>query len=194
MLTESEPPTSEPAARGRKASHVVVQEALAGLAAGILVGVAWWWLTPVTRVESSASGVVVVNTLQEPRVAADGWFAICSLAAGAVLGILAALRRDGDRLVRLAGLVAGSLLGALVAWRLGLLLGDAPQRTAAADGTAAEFDAPLKLSALGVLLLWPMAAVALFFTGLAGFHPRADADRHAGAGPVTDRSGPSDHP
>lgn len=154
----------------RPSFAAVARLALVCAAIGVPVAVAWWWLTPPVRYAVRADGVYLANTLREPAVAADGWFAVCALVAGVLLGFLVALvGRGGDRLAQLLGLTAGGAIGAVVAWRLGVLLGPDTVPTEAsvlAEGT--RFDGPLQLRALGVLLLWPMAAVIVFFAAIAG--------------------------
>ncbi len=118
-------------------------------------------------------GVFAVGTHTETAVAADGWFAIFALVAGAVAALLAAFLLRDQRLGALAGLAVGGVLGSLVVWRLGVLLGP-PSITESAAGLAneAQFDGPLDISAKGVLLAWSTAAVVTFFTAVAGLDTR----------------------
>ena len=67
----------------------------------------------------------------------------------------------------------GGLLGSLVAWRLGVLLGPpAISDSAAGLANQARFDGPLEISAMGVLLAWSTAAVVTFFAAVAGLDAR----------------------
>ena len=67
----------------------------------------------------------------------------------------------------------------MVAWRFGALLGPGPiEATAAGLPAGSRFDGPLTVSAYGVLMAWPMAAVITYFAVAAGAEssePRAPA-------------------
>lgn len=131
-------------------------------------GVGWWLLAPLPQLVRRADGVVPAGPA-EAAVAADGWFAVCAAVAGALAGIVVAVAVRRDRLAGLAGLTVGGALGAVLAWQLGMLLGPGPVADAAARVSAGDrFAGPLRLSALGVLLMWPMTAAVLFFAGVAG--------------------------
>ena len=61
------------------------------------------------------------------------------------------------------------MLGSVVAWRTGALLGpDSLLSTAAGLKVGARFEGPLDLSAYGVLLAWPLGAVITYFAVAAG--------------------------
>ena len=142
-------------------------------AVGVLLGLVWWLVTPLARLEKRADGVFGVGRQAETAVAADGWFAVCGLVAGVVVALVAAFLVR-ERLAALVGLAAGGVLGSVVAWRVGALLGPGPlQETAEILKVGQRFDGPLTISALGVLLAWSMAAVAAFFAAVAGL----DANR-----------------
>lgn len=112
-------------------------------ALAIPVGVAWWLLSP--------GGLRTAgDQAPEVAVAQDGTMALL-LVAAAGLSALFALAPSGRHPVsRVTGVVTGSLLGAPVAWALGLAL-DRLLR-AAPDPQEAE----LGLRAYGVLLIWPL--------------------------------------
>jgi hypothetical protein len=158
-----------------------VAGAVAGLSAlaGLPVGLAWWLLAPAARLEKRSEGVFLVRATAETAVAADGWFAVCGLVAGTVVAVAAAVLVRDQRLWVLAGLALGGILGSVVAWRLGVVLGPTPvETTAAGVREGARFDGPLGVSALGVLMTWSMAAVAVFFAAVAGLDAgAADAER-----------------
>ncbi len=141
---------------------------VASLAAGLVAGVLWRWIAvprlPLARVDGDT--VVVDETEIVKAFNADGWFAVLGLVAGLVLGALAQRRhRDGGAVVPLTLAVAGGA-GSLLAWWLGMLIGPGPLATRAEEVPAgARLPLPLDLSAPGVLLLWPIAAlVALLLT------------------------------
>lgn len=136
--------------------------------AGVVVGVVWRLVVPLAVLEKNATGVVQVGGA-ETEVAADGWFAVCAAVAGVLAAVAAALLLRSGRLGAVVGLAAGGLLGAVVAWRVGLLLSP-PELAASAKAARVDdtFEGPLRMSAYGVLLAWPTAAVITFFAVVAG--------------------------
>ncbi|MFF3018581.1 hypothetical protein [Streptomyces sp. NPDC057939] len=131
--------------------------------AGVLLGLLWAWLAPRVQYVSNGEAVFLRDTESEARIGADGTFFLLALGFGVLSAVAVFLwrRRGGVPLV--IGLTLGACFASLVGWRLGLLLGpsaDLPAAAAAA-GKGVPFDAPLQLLAHGVLLVWPMTAVAL---------------------------------
>lgn len=179
----------------RTAALVVVCSALAGLPAGLV----WWLVAPLPPIEKRADGLYRAGGEgNEAAIAADGWFAVVVLVVGVVVALLVYLRTRPGRLGPLVGLAVGGVAGAVVAWRLGALLGpDALTETAKHVKVGAHFDGPLTVSAYGVLLVWPMAAVITYFAVAAGAEgadePRdgARADIEQGAPPSPYLSPPS---
>ena len=152
--------------------------------AALPVGLTWWLLAPLTLVQKRADGLYRVGGEgDESAVAADGWFAGIAIVAGVVVALAVYLRTRPGRVVPLVALVVGGVLGSLAAWQLGHLLGpDALLATAADQPMGARFRGPLDVSAYGVLLAWPMAAVITYFAVAAGAEagdhelPGGDAD------------------
>jgi hypothetical protein len=146
--------------------------------AGVLLGLLWWWLAPrvplVGDVLEKNWVVYLKDSEGEQAVGIDGTFTLLGLGFGLLSAVVVFLlrRRGGVPLVAALGL--GGLLGSLLAWRLGMWLGpDADVLAhARAAGKGVTFSAPLKLSAKGALLAWPLAAL-LAHLGLTGmFGPR----------------------
>jgi hypothetical protein len=159
--------------------------------AGVVVGVVWRLVVPLAVLEKDAAGVVQVAGA-ETEVAADGWFAVLAALAGVLAAVAAVLLLRSGRLGAVVGLAAGGLVGALIAWRVGLLL--SPPEIAASTKAARvgdTFEGPLRLSALGVLLAWPTAAVITFFAIVAGL----DVESHAAdrAGHLPEQPGHAPH-
>ncbi|MCB5179347.1 DUF2567 domain-containing protein [Streptomyces antimicrobicus] len=154
--------------------------ALAVGVCGLLLGVLWAWLAPRMRFVSNGQAVFLADTESEARIGADGTF----LLLGAGLGLLSAVavflwrRRGGVPLV--VGLALGSVFASLLGWRLGMRLGPSRDLAAAAAeaGKGVPFDAPLQLLAYGVLLAWPMVAVAAHLAMTALWTPRDPAPGH----------------
>lgn len=158
--------------------------------AGVLVGVVWRLVVPLAVLEKDATGVLQVGGA-ETEVAADGWFAVCAALAGVLAAVAAALLLRSGRLGAVVGLTLGGLVGALVAWRVGLLLSP-PEITASAKGARVgdTFEGPLRMSAYGVLLAWPTAAVITFFAIVAGLDVESQgADRTDSTGYLPEQAG-----
>lgn len=142
--------------------------------AGLLLGALWAWLAPKVPLISDGKAVYLKSTEGEQAIGADGTFALLALGFGVLSAVVVFLVRRRGGIPLVAGLAAGSLLGALIGWRLGIRLGPASDVVAAAKsaGKGVVFDAPLKLSAKGVLLAWPLAAMAVHLVLTAVFGPR----------------------
>ncbi|MGW2462188.1 AAA family ATPase [Streptomyces sp. NPDC004457] len=158
----------------REAAVITVAVALGG----VLLGLLWWWLAPHVPLvgdEVAKSWVVYVKDSEgEQAVGVDGTFTLLGLAFGLVSAVVLFLlrRRGGVPLVVALGL--GGLLGSLLAWRLGVWLGPESDvlAHARAVGKGVTFPAPLKLSAKGALLAWPLAGLLAHLGLTSLFGPR----------------------
>ncbi|UQX00730.1 hypothetical protein [Streptomyces sp. RerS4] len=141
---------------------------------GVLLGLLWAWLAPRVSYVSNGEAVFLRNTESEARIGADGTFFLLALGLGVLsaVGVFLWRRRGGVPLV--IGLALGACFASLVGWRLGLWLGPARDLVAAAAkaGKGVPFEAPLQLLAYGVLLVWPMTAVAVHLALTALWSPR----------------------
>ncbi|MEU9414141.1 hypothetical protein [Streptomyces sp. NPDC048272] len=148
--------------------------ALVVAVAGVLLGVLWAWLAPRVQYVSNGEAVFLRDTESEARIGSDATFLLIAAGFGLLSGVGTFLwrRRGGVPLV--VGLAVGSCFAALVGWRLGLWLGPTSDLPAAAlkAGKGVPFDAPLQLLAHGVLLVWPMVAVAAHLALTAAFSPK----------------------
>jgi len=156
------------------------------------VGVLWWFLAPLPRIAKRADGLYRVGGEgNEAAIAADGWFALLTLVTGIVVALVVYLRTRPGSVPPLLGLAVGGLLGSVVAWRVGALLGPGPiESTADALAVGARFDAPLDVTALGVLLAWPMGAVITYFAVSAGAEAGDGVEPAAGPSDLADVSRP----
>jgi hypothetical protein len=159
------------------------------LAGGLVLGVGWWLLAPLAQLEKRAAGIFTVARSDETSIAADGWFAVAALVAGIAAALLTAVTLRDSRLGALLGLTVGGVAASLVAWRLGVLLGPpSVAESAAAAAVGDRFDGPLRLSAYGVLLVWPTVSVITFFAAVAGLDPRAERPQQ----PLPEEARPAD--
>ncbi|MGW4641147.1 hypothetical protein ACWEN6_21665 [Sphaerisporangium sp. NPDC004334] len=139
----------------------VVVLALLGIAAGFL----WSALAPRTPYVVTKTGPVLADPTTQSLIAADGWFAVITGGAGLACGIVAYLvARKGRPLALLAGLAAGGMLAGWLALSVGTSIGGSIIQAAAVPGSASIGATVnvLSVTARGVLLAWPLVAVAVF--------------------------------
>lgn len=176
-----DPPSFPYGKLGDAADRITARDVRDGATTAILVAVAgvflallWAWLAPRAQYVSNGEAVFLRSTESEARIGSDGAFFLLSVGFGVLSAVATFLwrRRGGVPLV--LGLAAGSVFAALVGWRLGLWLGPSTDLAAAAAkaGKGVPFEAPLQLLAHGVLLVWPMTAVAAHLALTALWSPR----------------------
>ncbi|MEU1007950.1 AAA family ATPase [Streptomyces sp. NPDC005890] len=145
---------------------------------GVLLGLLWWWLAPHVPLVADEIGknwvVYVKDTEGEQAVGVDGTFTLLGLAFGLVSAVVVFLLRRRGGVPLVVALALGGLLGSLLAWRLGMWLGPESDvlAHARAVGKGVTFSAPLKLSAKGALLAWPLAGLLVHLGLTALFGPR----------------------
>jgi hypothetical protein len=138
---------------------------------GPLVGLLWEVIAPRPRYVIAAGAAVIADPETQDFIAADGRFAILTGLLGVGCGVGAYLLsvRFGARFGRLGdlalllGIALGGLAGAVLAWRVGHLVGFESFRhavAAARDGTTVT--GALDLRATSAVLLWPFLAVLTF--------------------------------
>ncbi|MFF3843898.1 AAA family ATPase [Streptomyces sp. NPDC002328] len=179
----------------REAAVVTVAVAVAGVVLGLL----WVWLAPsMPKVGGVVDGkwvVVPADAEGEQAAGADGTFTLLAMACGAVsaLAVFAWRRRGSVPLV--VALAVGGFLASLLAWRLGMWLGPAQDVIAAAKaaGQGETFSGPLKLTAKGAWLAWPVAALVVHLGLTALFGPR-DPEPYAPDPYPKQHDAPQPHP
>lgn len=156
----------------------VTAQMLLALVAGVLGGFLWSWLTPLP---TFLVGDDMIATITERGnttvVASDVTFSLITGAIGLMLGALAwmILHRQGW-VVIVVPLVA-SFAASLVAWRVGLLVGQAgfSERLASAEaGDVVPID--LALRSLSALIVGPFFAITPIML-MAAFWPEPRVDR-----------------
>ncbi|MFH8410599.1 ABC transporter permease [Streptomyces sp. NPDC018019] len=173
----ADPTTEGTAVQDRAAFRRELREAaliaLVVTVCGALLGALWAWLAPHVPLIADARGnVYLKNSEGEESIGGDGTFVLLALGFGVLCAAAAFLYRKGGGIPLVVALTVGGLLGSVVAWRLGMVLGPTSDLVARAAevGKGVTFDAPLRLQAKGALLAWPVAAMVthLLLTGLFG--------------------------
>ncbi|WP_326583471.1 DUF2567 domain-containing protein [Streptomyces sp. NBC_00487] len=154
--------------------EAAVVTAVMALLGGALLGVLWWWLAPHVPLVSDGSAVYFKDTEGEQAAGVDGTFTLLALGAGALSALVVFLLRRRGGVPLVVALTVGGLLGAVLAWRLGVWLGPETDVAARAKevGQGVTFSAPLKLGAKGALLAWPLAGLLVHLGLTALFGPR----------------------
>jgi hypothetical protein len=125
---------------------------------GVGAGFAWSAVAPPTRYVAGLEGPRLADPNTQTLIAADGLFAVITGGAGLVCGIIAfAFAR---RPAVLFGLALGGIGASLIAVRVGRTAGTTVVRAAAAEGF--QEGSRLDVTAQGVMLAWPLLAVAAF--------------------------------
>ncbi|GLW63182.1 hypothetical protein Arub01_14260 [Actinomadura rubrobrunea] len=144
----------------RTCAVVTVLVALLGVPAGLL----WARLAPDVTYVVFRGQVLPADPEGQGPIAVDGTFALVGAAAGLICGLLAYLAGGrGNDIPLLFGLALGGLAAALLAWRVGHQVGLAEYERAlrgAPDGRTVTGVADLR--ATGVLVFWPLLAVAAY--------------------------------
>lgn len=138
---------------------------IAGTAAlGVAAGFLWAAVAPHAAIVVIGRGAAdIVNPETSAYIAADGWFALISVAGGIISGLagyLLAVRRHGP--AAMGGVLAGALAGALVARWIGQQPGRSAINHSLALGHAGTMlHQPLVLGGIGPLAFWPLAAAII---------------------------------
>jgi hypothetical protein len=158
----------------RKQVLAGVMVAVAGAVAGLLLGLLWLWLAPRVPFVSDGKAVYLKDGEGEQSIGVDGWFTLLGAGFGLVSAVLVYLRYRSGGVAVVFGLAVGGVVGSIVAWRFGVLLGPTTDIVAHAKaaGAGKTFDAPMKLRAKGALLAWPAMAMATQLVLTAAFTER----------------------
>lgn len=161
---------------------------------GVPAGLLWTAVAPRTAYLVDRGAAVLADPETQTLIAADGWFAVVTAAAGLLCGVAAYVLagRLGEPGL-LGGLTAGAVAASLVAWRVGHQAGLSHVRhllRTARDGTTVH--AALDLHAMGVVVTWPLVAVVVFGL-LEALDPTGRESRGRAAGDGRgDRAGETD--
>ncbi|WP_344863853.1 hypothetical protein [Planomonospora alba] len=136
---------------------------LALAALGVAAGTLWSYLAPRPPYVVTERGPVLADASTQALIAADGWFAVVTGALGLACGAAGyLLSRRGRPLAVVLGLAAGGLLAGYLTTVVGGALNLGAVSVAAAGRDVPAVAGPLKLTAQGVLVAWPMLAAGAF--------------------------------
>jgi hypothetical protein len=149
---------------------------------GAGVAVLWWQVAPRLGFRVVTPGnPEPVTAEQEQFFATDGWYMLLTLVVGILATVLGWRVKALRGPVGLVALAVGSLLGAVITWRGGLLLGPAPTEAQLQIMGKVVYPA-LRLRATAALMVEPLAVVGTYLL-LVGFSARPDLGRPDGDGP-----------
>ncbi|GAA5052686.1 hypothetical protein HNP84_001457 [Thermocatellispora tengchongensis] len=131
--------------------------AVAGVAAGLL----WSYVAPRAPYVPTDGGLVLADASTQSLIAADGWFAVITGGAGIVCGV-AAFAIGRDRLTMVLSLAGGGLLAGFLARWIGGAVNLGTPSVSASGVTGHVVPGSLGLTATGVIVSWPLLAVAVF--------------------------------
>jgi hypothetical protein len=131
---------------------------------GVPVGLLWTAVAPRTTYVIAGGKAFLGDPESQTLIAADGWFAVLTAAAGLLCGVAAYLLAGRLRdMGLLAGLAAGGTCAGLAAWWVGHLIGlSAFQREVRTGRDGVTAKAALDLHAVGVMIAWPLIALVAY--------------------------------
>jgi hypothetical protein len=168
-----------PTGREARAALVVIV-----LLAIVGAGVAVVWLQVAPRLGFrvvAPNSPEPVTAEQEQFFATDGWFTLLTLLVGMLATVLAWRVKALRGPVGMVAVAVGGLAGAVVTWRLGLLLAPAPTAAQLQEVGRVVYPA-LRLRATAALMVEPLVAVGVYLL-LVGFASRPDLGRGDGEPP-----------
>lgn len=144
------------AADGRAVAYATLS--IAGL--GVLLGLLWWKLSPVAQLRVESDGAYYVNPVPEEFVTSDLRFAFFSVLLGVVAGVVIHRILRPRATAAVVGLAVGGTVASLLAWQLGQWLGNTDLKPLASAPVGTVGSAPLVLTARGLIMVFPVVALA----------------------------------
>lgn len=144
----------------------------------VLVAGLWVRLAPAVTGRITDGGAVIDGADAPALFGREAVLAVLLAASGVLLGVVVAVRYRSTLLPSALMLAAAGLLGAVLAWRLGVALGPDTPADPRTLPTGRRFAVPLALDAPGVLCMWAIASLAVVLV-LDAWLPRAPAHRSA---------------
>ncbi|MCW2889147.1 MAG: hypothetical protein QOE54_3050 [Streptosporangiaceae bacterium] len=170
--------------------RIAVVTVVASAVLGVLAGLLWAAISPHVKYVSVDGKIFLIDPESPAVIGTDGRFALITAGIGLACGVAAYLAAGrGNDLVLVAGLAVGGIVAALLAWRVGHLIGlDTFHRMVRAGDRTRAFNGPADLAARGVLVCWPFVALVAY--GLLEAIDVANRIRPDGSVPAGDLSGP----
>ena len=131
---------------------------------GVLMGVLWWWWSPVAEIKVEADGAYFVDPVPHEFITADLRFAVLSVVFGAAVGFLVHRVLRGSDLLAVLLLAANGMVVSLIAWQLGAHLGHVDLEALKHSPAGTVSPVSLELTALGFLVLFPVTALGSWLT------------------------------
>jgi LPXTG-motif cell wall-anchored protein len=142
----------------RSSIGIVLALAVVGVPAGLL----WWWLGPRADFRVTDTGPVPIgNPPNELLIADDAVFGMILAGVGLLAGAAAWFLRRRRGVATVLALALGACLTAVIAWRVGELLGAGPTEAQLAD-VGARVTTALRLGSLPALAFAPFTAVLAY--------------------------------
>lgn len=131
---------------------------------GVLAGVAWYAIAP-RSTGPVAGGVVAFPVPDYPPAVVAASFALVTGVAGLLVGVAIVGLADAAAVTRSVLLISAGLVGSLLAYGVGALLGPGSAAAQVAAG-AAQVQVPLTLPTPLLVFVWPAATAILATVGL----------------------------
>jgi hypothetical protein len=131
---------------------------------GVGVGLLWQAISPSIRFVVVDGRPVLADPETQTLISTDGRFALLTALGGVLCGMVAYLAAGrGADIAIVTGLALGGICASLLAWRVGHQIGlDAFQHAVHRARDGAFVTGVTDLRATGVLVFWPLVAVAVF--------------------------------
>lgn len=135
-------------------------------AIGVLVGVVWGLIAPRTQL-TVKQGELLYAQVTEGAVGGVLSLACLLCVCGIATGAVVAIWQKAINVELLLGVIAGGLLGSVIAWKSGLQVANGAENgtelSAAGRAEGVTFSGLLELDAPGVLGLWSLCAVVVLW-------------------------------
>lgn len=171
-------PAAAPVGELRTGRAELLRSGIVTCAAFVVLGCVGGWLWSMWA-DPARFVVIKDNAVMGELEAGRQFGADVVYSAVAVVGGLAAGSALGWRYARLGWVLAvftavAAGVAALIAWRLGIVLGPPPPQTVLGDARVGDrVPEQLAVHAHGLLLLWPIAALVGYIGSVAAFDPKS---------------------
>lgn len=138
----------------------LVLSMLVVLLVGVAAGFVWLWLAQPAEWEVRSNGIVLTEAESTGQFAVVAVFVLIGAIVSLVWAVAVTLSLDDPGWAVAPFIAAGSVLAALVAWRIGVELGPSDPRTVTGAAVGDHLPARLAVDGLAPFLVWPMFGLA----------------------------------